>query len=85
VHQIDLRGSFGPLSLLKISFAFRAVDGGDCLEVISDDPALLKEIDPVLKRFPHTVESVQNEADFFRIRIRKKTAGVHLSSQTQNL
>ncbi|MGD8367407.1 MAG: sulfurtransferase TusA family protein [Desulfobacterales bacterium] len=85
MHQIDLRGSIAPLSLLKITFAFRAVERGECLEVVSDDPALRKEIDQVLRRFPHTVERIENEADFFRIRIRKNSTQVNLSSHTQNL
>ncbi len=72
MHRIDLRGFIAPLSLLKVTWAFRAVDGGGCLEVISDDPTLRKEIDQVLQRFPHAVESIRNENDVFRIRIRKK-------------
>ncbi len=83
MHQIDLRGSIAPLSLLKISFAFRAVEGGECLEVVSDDPALRREIDQVLRRFPHTVESIRNEADFFRIRIRKKSGTAPLGCPIQ--
>jgi TusA-related sulfurtransferase len=85
MHQIDLRGSFGPLSLLKVTFAFRGVEGGECLEVISDDPSLRREIDQVLKRFPHTVESIQNEADFFRICIRKKSGAADLGCPSENL
>jgi TusA-related sulfurtransferase len=74
VQQIDLRCSFTPLTYLLAIHAFRPLDVGEGLEILSDDPKLPQEIEQVLQRFPHTVEEVSEEADFCRIRIRKDSA-----------
>jgi TusA-related sulfurtransferase len=71
VARIDLFGSITPLTLLKVIRAYRSLASGARLEVRSDDPALADEMEKVLQRFPHTVESVCPEGDGYRIRIRK--------------
>ena len=71
VQQIDLRGSFTPLTHLLAIHAFRPLCVGDGLEILSDDPKLPHEIGQLLQRFPHTVEEICEEAGFCRIRIRK--------------
>jgi len=76
VQQIDLRGSFTPLTYLLAIHAFRPLNVGEGLEILSDDPKLPQEIDQLLQRFPHRVEEICEEEGFCKIRIRKVSTEV---------
>jgi len=84
VQQIDLRGSFTPLTYLLAIHAFRPLNVGEGLEILSDDPKLPQEIDQLLQRFPHRVEEICEEVDFCRIRIRKVSTEATPSEKMSN-
>jgi TusA-related sulfurtransferase len=84
VQQIDLRSSFTPLTYLLITRAFRSLEVGGYLEILSGDTKFAQEIDHLLRRFPHTVEVIGHEADCSVIRIRKEGASVCLCERADN-
>jgi TusA-related sulfurtransferase len=69
--QIDVRGAFAPLTLLKITHAFRAMGAGQVLEVRVDDGETRQELNRILARFPHSIDEITEDGSGYRIHLRK--------------
>ena len=70
-NLFDLRGTFPPFALLKLTHRFRKLRSGETMEVIGTNPDSKKEILSVLKALPCEVLYVGNTKSCYYIRLRK--------------
>ena len=73
-HNLDLRGTIIPLSLLKASQTFRMINPGEVLEVICNDPEVHKDLFKVLPAASYdliSVETLEDDQASYRLRLRK--------------
>jgi TusA-related sulfurtransferase len=70
---LDLRGMIVPLALLKITQEFRALQGGETLEILGTDHDTRKDALRVLGESPCEVVFICNEKDHYVIRLKKDT------------
>jgi len=70
-HVLDLRGMIVPLTLLKITQEFRALQGGETLEILGTDHDTRKDALSVLGESPCEVVCICDEKDYYVIRLRK--------------
>lgn len=70
--RIDARGLFCPVPIIKTSDAMRSVDGGDIVEVTSDDPAIEFDMPAWCQSQGHTIESVTFARGVFCYLVRKR-------------
>jgi len=71
---LDLRGMIVPLTLLKITQGFRALQGGETLEILGTDQDTRKDALSVLGTSPCEVVCICDEEDHYVIRLRKDEA-----------
>ena len=70
-HHLDLRGVIIPLTLLKVTQAFRDMKQGETLEILSGDPETRKEIFQVLNASNFQLIGIKEESEFYCIQLRK--------------
>lgn len=68
---LDLRGMIVPLTLLKITQGFRALQGGETLEILGTDQDTRKDALSVLEKSSCEVVCICDEKDHYVIRLRK--------------
>jgi TusA-related sulfurtransferase len=71
VHHLDIRGAVVPITLLKVTQAFREVNPGGILEILGTDPDTRRDIFQILNRFPYELIDIKEEKAFYRIRLKK--------------
>lgn len=72
-HVLDLRGMIIPLTLLKITQAFRNIKAGETIDIFGSDPDTKKDFLEVLAATSCEVLHIKNEKDGYLIRLRKGT------------
>jgi tRNA 2-thiouridine synthesizing protein A len=69
--KVDCRGETCPVPLVETRKALRKAKEGDIVEVIGTHPASKKEIPMAVKALGLQLIDVQEEGEFWKIRIRK--------------
>jgi TusA-related sulfurtransferase len=70
--QVDTRGTFCPVPIIRTSEALRNLESGSLVEVISDDPAIKHDMPAWCRSTGHTIESESEEEGTYRYFVRKK-------------
>ena len=70
-ESLDCVGLFCPEPLFQTREAMDALEVGDILEVLADDPAAEEDLTRFAKRAGHEVISIETEGDYKRFLIRK--------------
>ena len=70
-HQLDLRGFFVPISLLKATQAFRGLDPGETLEIVGSDSETREDLFRVLDASHFDLIALQDETEYFRVVLKK--------------
>jgi tRNA 2-thiouridine synthesizing protein A len=95
-HNLDLRGTIMPFSLLMISRALRVIEPGDALEVLwgdSDTPADLFKVLPQNAYQMIGMERIEEKDPYFRLLLLKRSVaacadednGIRESRSNQNI
>jgi len=71
---LDLRGMIIPLTLLKITQAFRNIDAGETMDIVGSDPDTRRDFLKVLGATPCEVLHIRSEKGGYLIRLRKGRA-----------
>ncbi len=74
-HILDIRRSIPPISLLKVSQAFRAMKKQETIEILCGDIDTRTDIFKVLPPFSYELlllEELEEEDILFRVRMKKK-------------
>ena len=74
-HILDLRGSIPPISLLKVSQAFRAMEEQEVLEILCRDLDTRTDIFKVLPSFSYELilmEELNADGSSFRFQMKKR-------------
>ncbi len=71
-HQLDLRGMIAPVTLLKLTQAFRRLNPGETLEILGSDVQTRKDLFKVLQASRYELISCQDDMTFYRVRLRKR-------------
>ena len=74
-HILDIRESIPPISLLKVSQAFRAMKKRETIEILCGDIDTRTDIFKVLPQFSYElvlVEELEDEDILFRVQIKKR-------------
>lgn len=70
-ESLDCVGLFCPEPLFQTREAMDALEVGDVLEVLADDPAAEEDLTRFAKRAGHEVIAVEDQGDYKRFLIRK--------------
>ena len=73
-HILDIRRSIPPISLLKVSQAFRAMKKREIIEILCGDTDTRTDIFKVLPPLSYKlvlVEELEEEGIFFRVQMKK--------------
>lgn len=73
-HILDLRGAIPPISLLKVTQAFREMKPDEVLEILGHDPDTRRDLFKVLPTLSYELiimEETEQGASF-RVRMKKK-------------
>ena len=73
-HILDLRGAIPPISLLKVTQAFREMKPDEILEILGHDPDTRRDLFKVLPTLSYELiimEETEQGASF-RVRMKKK-------------
>ena len=62
-QQLDIRGLFVPITLLKATQAFRGLDPGDTLEIVGSDSETREDLFKVLDASRFELIALQDEAE----------------------
>jgi TusA-related sulfurtransferase len=71
-HRLDLRGMIAPVTLLKLTQAFRRLNPGETLEILGSDVQTRKDLFKVLEASRYELISFQDDMTFYRVRLRKR-------------
>ncbi len=74
-HILDIRSSIPPISLLKVSQAFRAMKKKETIEILCGDIETRTDLFKVLPPLSYElvlVEELEEEDSLFRVRMKKK-------------
>jgi tRNA 2-thiouridine synthesizing protein A len=71
---IDLRGMSCPWSILKAKSQLITMEPGQVLEVLCNDPLILKDFPAVLKETDNKVFRIDEGPEFFSLYVRKGNA-----------
>ncbi len=69
--RIDCLGLYCPMPILKIREAVRALDPGEVVEMLSDDPASEADMKAWSARSGHELLSIDRDGSVFRFVVRK--------------
>lgn len=72
VHYLDIRGAIVPITLLKVTRAFREIKQGEILEILGSDPDTLRDLFQVLNAFHYQLMDIKEKKTFYRIRLKKE-------------
>lgn len=72
-RTLDCLGLYCPEPLFQTREAIDAIEVGEVLEVLSDDPAAEEDLSRFAKRAGHEVVSVENDSGQLRILMRRLT------------
>jgi TusA-related sulfurtransferase len=70
-HVLDLRGMIKPLTLLKITQAFRNIKTGETMDIVGTDPDTRRDFLKILGISPYEVLHIKDERHGYLIRLRK--------------
>ncbi|MDY6990241.1 MAG: sulfurtransferase TusA family protein [Thermodesulfobacteriota bacterium] len=70
--QLDLRGMISPITLLKVTQAFRGLDPGETLEIVGSDAQTRKDLFKVLEAPHYELVKSQDDRACYRIVLRKR-------------
>ena len=70
-HCLDLRGLIIPLTLLKITQAFRNIKDGETMDIVGTDPDTRRDFLKMLGVFPCEMLDIRDEKGRYLIRLRK--------------
>jgi TusA-related sulfurtransferase len=73
-HILDLRGAIPPISLLKVTQAFREMKPDEILEILGHDPDTRRDLFKVLPKVAYeliVMEETEQGASF-RVQMKKK-------------
>jgi len=70
-ESLDCVGLLCPEPLFQTREALDALEEGDVLEVLADDPAAEEDLTRFVKRTGHEMVSIEDEGDYKRFLIRK--------------
>jgi TusA-related sulfurtransferase len=68
---LDTIGLFCPEPLFQARTAIDALEPGEVLEVLADDPAAEEDLTRFAKRAGHEIVAIEDEGDYKRFRIRR--------------
>ena len=71
-HQLDLRGMIAPITLLKVTQAFRRLNPGETLEILGSDVQTRNDLFQILEAPRYELVSSQDDKAFYRILLRKR-------------
>jgi TusA-related sulfurtransferase len=71
-QQLDLRGMIAPVTLLKVTQAFRRLNPGETLEILGSDVQTRKDLFQVLEAPRYELVSSQDDEAFYRILLKKR-------------
>jgi TusA-related sulfurtransferase len=71
VHQIDLCGMISPITLLKVTEAFRRLDPGETLEIVGTDAQTKKDLFQVLEAPRYEFVRSQYDGVCYHILVKK--------------
>ena len=71
VNKLDLRGLYCPEPVFRTKVAIDALQVGEVIEVIADDPASEEDIPRWVKRVGHILLSVQKDGKDIHFLIKK--------------
>jgi len=72
VHHLDIRGAIIPITLLKVTRAFREINPGEILEILGSDPDTRKDLFQVLNAFHYQLMDIEEKNASYRIRLKKE-------------
>jgi len=72
VHHLDIREMIVPITLLKVTQAFRKIKPGEFLEILGSDSDTRKDLFHVLNSFHYKLIDFEKKNSFYRIRIKKE-------------
>ncbi len=72
IHHLDIRGAIVPITHLKIIRAFREIKPDEILEITGNDPDTRKDIFKVLSAFHYRLMSVDEDENFYKIKLKKE-------------
>ncbi|HET7342501.1 MAG TPA: sulfurtransferase TusA family protein [Methylomirabilota bacterium] len=70
-HKLDCLGLFCPMPILKTRDALKALDVGQTLEMLSDDPASDADMKSWTTRTGHELVAVERHGAVYRFVVRK--------------
>lgn len=73
-HYLDLREAIPPISLLKVTQAFRAMKADEILEILGRDPDTRTDIFKIIPDFAYeliVIEEMERD-DSFRVQMKKR-------------
>ena len=71
-HQLDLRGMIAPITLLKVTQAFRRLNPGETLEILGSDVQTRNDLFQILEAPRYELVSSQDDKAFYRILLKKR-------------
>jgi len=72
VYQLDLRGMIAPITLLKVTEAFRGLDPGETLEIVGTDGQTRQDLFKILEAPHYELVSSEDDRTCYRILLRKR-------------
>jgi len=73
-HFLDLRGAISPISLLKVTQAFREMKPNEILEILVGDPDTRKDLFKVLPDFSYELIIIEEmeRGSSYRVQMKKR-------------
>ena len=71
-HMLDLRGSVEPITLLKVTQAFRDMQPNEILEILGGDADTKKNLFKVLQSFSFDLILMEEADAAYRIQLKKR-------------
>ena len=71
-HTLDLRGSVEPITLLKVTQAFRDMQPDEILEILGRDADTKKNLFKVLQSFSFDLILIEEADAAYRIQLKKR-------------
>ena len=71
-HQLDLRGMIAPITLLKVTQAFRRLNPGETLEILGSDVQTRNDLFQILEAPRYELVSSQDDKAFYRMLLKKR-------------
>ncbi|MDY6952589.1 MAG: sulfurtransferase TusA family protein [Thermodesulfobacteriota bacterium] len=72
VRQLDLRGMISPITLLKVTQAFRRLEPGEALEIVGTDAQTRKDLFKVLEAPHYEIVNSEDDRACYRILLKKR-------------